>query len=121
MQVISDSRLVRMKDDQPLEAVITSGIAHANIVRTLAYSWYVQRRTRPVNDGGGSDSGLTISAIHSGEESTSNLAEDEVRNCAQALLSMHMGGVQLSVNEHIHQLDSCAIAIMAASVPVTRF
>ena len=45
-QVITDCSLVRMKDDRPLEAVITSGFKNPGIVRTIAYSWLCHRSSR---------------------------------------------------------------------------
>ena len=37
---------MRMKDDRPLEAVITSGFKNPGIVRTIAYSWLCHRSSR---------------------------------------------------------------------------
>ncbi|KAK9825366.1 hypothetical protein WJX81_004837 [Elliptochloris bilobata] len=49
-KVVTDCSLVRMKDDRPLEAVITAGFKNPGIVRTIAYSWLCHRSSRSPND-----------------------------------------------------------------------
>jgi len=39
-----------MKDDRPLEAVITAGLKNPGIVRTIAYSWLCHRDSRGLDE-----------------------------------------------------------------------
>ena len=45
-QVITDCAKLRMQDGEPLEAVITCGVSHANVVSVMANSWHSWRRSR---------------------------------------------------------------------------